>query len=142
MRLLADPDGDLSRLGVAFRRDGTMDLTVSGKSDILVGATQCILEGPADEFTADCEWTADSYGAALSRFNYLRVTLGPCLAGAELELTENDYSRDGYSVLRRFSGSVEEDDEDHRSVDISLELIEYTAPESSAQYWVQLEFER
>ena len=114
---------------------------MSGKSDILARADQCELSGPADEFQVACEWVAESHGAALSQFNFFRVTLDICL-DAEFDLGENTYSKDGYSILRSFSGSAEEGDEDYRSVDISLELVEYVAQGSAAQYSVQLEFRR
>ncbi len=142
LRLLADPGADLSRLGLTFGRDGTMALTVSGRSDIVAGAQECEFSGPAESFSANCEWSANSLATALSRFNFMRDTLQSCIA-TEFELRENTYSQDGYSVLRQFAGSIEEEDEDdYRVIDIALYLVQYDSAGFETEFWVQLDFSR
>lgn len=123
-----------------MRRDGTMDLTVERKSDILARASECELFGPADDFMVECEWKAASYAAALSRFNFLRATLDTCLE-VEFESGENTYDNgSGYRVLRRFWGTVEEADGER--VDVDLELVESAYGGESPRHAVQLEFSR
>ncbi len=75
--LAGNPRGDLSELALQSRSDGLVDIMVAGKSDILTGADECSLQGPADDFSLDCEWELPSQGAALTRFNYLKVKLSP-----------------------------------------------------------------
>jgi hypothetical protein len=99
------------------------------------------MSGPADDFEVTCEWNMANESEALSRFNFLRATLDSCLA-AEFEQHDNVYSQDGYSVLRRYAGSVVEDDEDYRSVDITLEQIQYIPEDGSPMHSVQLAFDR
>lgn len=141
MRLLANSETDLSVLSLQYRRDGLMDLLVSGKGDTLVGASQCELISN-DGLSLTCQWRSDAKAEAQARFNKFRAQLDRCLPWAEMEYKKDPYATDSLKVLERYTGEAGGDEYGAGDVDLQLEFVEYKTYDKQIYYWVEAEFQR
>ena len=57
-------DKALTGIAVATRADGTFDLLYKGKPTMAKGASECDLDGPADDLEITCSWDAPDLDAA------------------------------------------------------------------------------
>jgi len=132
-------DKALTGIAVATRADGTFDLLYKGKPTMAKGASECDLDGPADDLEITCSWDAPDLDAAKAMLGQLRDRLDDCIATG---MVRKDYETKvaGLKIPLLYEAAIDRRNDD--TLDVELKIYQFLHDDQTASFEVDLSFSR